>query len=69
MPGEIDFSGGTRGKFFHSESTIRLPIHLDPDVLAVLSARAEARGIQVERLVNELLRKEIGSTEESNSQP
>ena len=59
MPGEIDFSKGIRGKFFKPENRLDLPVYLDADILAYLSARAEARGIEVGELVNELLKKDI----------
>jgi predicted HicB family RNase H-like nuclease len=35
------------------------PVHLDPEVLSYLAARAEARGTSLNDLVNELLRKGI----------
>jgi len=35
------------------------PVHLDPDVLAFLTARAEARGVSLSELVNTLLKKDI----------
>ena len=35
------------------------PVHLDPDVLAFLTARAEARGVSLSELVNALLKKDI----------
>ena len=35
------------------------PVHLDPEVLSYLAARAEARGTSLNNLVNELLRKDI----------
>jgi len=59
MPAEIDFSKGTRGKFFKPDTAINLPVYLDAEVQAYLSARAKARGIEVGQLVNELLRKDI----------
>lgn len=59
MPGEIDFSKGTRGKFFKPGAAVHLPVYLDAEVQAYLSARAKARGIEVGQLVNELLRKDI----------
>ena len=34
-------------------------MYLDADVQAYLAARAQARGIEVEQLVNELLKKDI----------
>jgi predicted HicB family RNase H-like nuclease len=34
-------------------------LHLDPEVLTYLAARAEARGTTLNELVNELLKKDI----------
>jgi hypothetical protein len=59
LPAEIDFSGGTCGKFFRQGATLSLPVYLDAEVQAYLAARAKARGVEVEQLVNELLRKDI----------
>lgn len=59
MPSEIDFSKGTRGKFFKPGDRLNLPVYLDAEVQDYLSARAKARGIEVGRLVNELLKKDI----------
>jgi predicted HicB family RNase H-like nuclease len=59
MPAEIDFSQGTRGKFGKPGTTLKLPVYLDPDVEAYLTARAAARGVDVNQLVNELLKKDI----------
>ena len=58
-PAEIDFSQGARGKFFTPGATLNLPVYLQADVQAYLAARAQARGIEVEQLVNELLKKDI----------
>lgn len=59
IPEEIDFSKGTRGKFFRAEATVNLPVYLDAEVQAYLADRAKARGVDVAQLVNELLRKDI----------
>ena len=59
LPAEIDFSEGTRGKFARPEAKLNLPVYLDAEVQAYLSARAEARGVDVGQLVNDLLRKDI----------
>lgn len=59
MPAEIDFSTGTRGKFFKPGAAVHVPVYLDAEVQAYLSARAKARGVEVGQLVNELLRKDI----------
>jgi len=59
MPAEIDFSKGTRGRFFQAGARPILPVYLEIDVQTYLDARAKARGVEVEQLVNELLRKDI----------
>lgn len=59
MPAEIDFSKGTRGKFFKSGARLNLPVYLEAEVQAYLADRAKARGIEVAQLVNELLKKDI----------
>ena len=59
IPAEIDFSKGTRGTFAKSCTTLKLPVYLDPDPEAYLSTRAAARGVDVDQLVNELLKKDI----------
>jgi hypothetical protein len=59
MPAEIDFSKGSRGKFFKPGAQINLPVYLEAEVQAYLADRAKARGIDVAQLVNELLKKDI----------
>ena len=63
MPDEIDFSGGTRGKFHRPGATLSLPVYLDADVQAQLAAIAAERGVPVSDLANELLKKEIAILE------
>ena len=59
MPAEIDFSNATRGKFFRPCTQISLPVYLEADVQAYLAQRAQARGVDMAQLVNELLKKDI----------
>ena len=59
MPAEIDFSSATRGKFFRPGAHISLPVYLEADVQAYLAQRAQARGVDMAQLVNELLKKDI----------
>jgi hypothetical protein len=56
---EHDFSKAERGRFFRHDADLVPPVHLDPQVLAFLSARAQARGISLNDLVNEFLKKNI----------
>jgi hypothetical protein len=59
MKDEYDFSKAERGRFYRPDATLTPPVHLDPDVLAFLTARAEARGVSLSELVNALLKKDI----------
>lgn len=59
MKDEYDFSDAERGKFYRPGTQLIPPVHLDPEVLSYLAARAEARGTSLNNLVNELLRKDI----------
>jgi hypothetical protein len=59
IPGEIDCSKGTRGKFYKPDAVLRLPIYLDEKVESYLNERANAKGVELSVLVNDLLKKEI----------
>ena len=59
MKDEYDFSKGTRGRFYRQDAKLIPPLHLEPEVLRYLMARAVARGTTLDALVNELLRKNI----------
>lgn len=63
MKDEYDFSGGVRGKFYKPETQLNLPMYLDADILDYLSVKAKAKGIQVNEMVNDLLRKDIALIE------
>ncbi|HXU30132.1 MAG TPA: hypothetical protein VN851_06100 [Thermoanaerobaculia bacterium] len=63
MKDEYDFSQGERGKFFSPDAGFSVPIYLDPDVIGYLSERAEAKGIEVEQLINDILRRDIALVE------
>ena len=59
MPAEIDFSKGVRGKFFHPGAKFNLPVYLDDQVQTRLTALANAKGVDLSVLVNDLLKKDI----------
>jgi hypothetical protein len=66
MPKEIDFSGGTRGKFYRPDARLSLPIYLDAEVQAYLGAIAARKGVPLSELTNDLLKKEIAILETVN---
>jgi hypothetical protein len=59
MRDEYDFSMSERGKFHRPNASLAPPLDLDPEVLAFLTARAEARGVTLSELINALLKKDI----------
>jgi hypothetical protein len=63
MPDEIDFSGGTRGKFYRPDVRHNLPVYLDADVQSYLVAIAAKKGVPLSELANDLLKKEIAILE------
>jgi len=63
MPHEIDFSGGSRGKFHRPNARLNLPVYLQADVQSQLAAMASKRGVPLSDLANELLKKEIAALE------
>lgn len=58
-----DFSQGERGKFYSPDAEFVIPIYLEQDVIGYLSERAEAKGVEVEQLINEMLRRDIALVE------
>ena len=59
IPDEIDFSGGERGKFYRKDAQLQLPIHLEASIQKTLAELANAKGIDLSALVNDLLKKDI----------
>ncbi len=59
MKSEYDFSGAERGKFFRKDATLELPVYLEAGVRDYLTARARAKGVEVNDLVNDLLKRDI----------
>jgi hypothetical protein len=63
IPPEVDFSGGTRGKFHRPNARLNLPVYLDAEVPAYLAALAAKKGVALSDLVNDLLKKDIAILE------
>ena len=59
MKSEYDFSKAERGKFFRKGATLDLPVYLEAGVRDYLTERAKAKGVEVNELVNELLKRDI----------
>jgi hypothetical protein len=60
MKDRYDFSKGVRGKFYKRDArTFRLPVYLDEKVQDYLAAKADAKGVELADLVNDMLKKDI----------
>jgi hypothetical protein len=63
MKSEYSFEKAERGKFHRPGATLQIPVYLDPEVLAFLSAKAQKKGVEIDRIVNDLLKRDIGIIE------
>lgn len=59
MKQRYDFSKGERGKFYRPNAVFKLPVYLDEDIEEYLAKKAEAKGVELSELVNDLLKKDI----------
>ena len=59
MRNEYDFSNAERGKFHHPEAQHNMPLYLEEDVLKYFTAKAESKGVDLNTLINDLLKKDI----------
>jgi hypothetical protein len=59
MREEYDFSKAERGKFYHPDAELNIPVYLDEDVATFLRNLAAQKGTDVESIVNEWLRQSI----------
>jgi len=61
MKKEYDFSKAERGKFYHPDVELNIPIYLEPEVAEVVRARANKQDVDMATVVNDWLRKDIRS--------
>jgi len=59
MKEEYDFSKGERGKFFRNDIKLNLPVYLDDDVLEFVERIAKRKNIDIQTIVNQLLKSDI----------
>jgi len=59
MKKEYDFSKGERGKFYHPNAKLNLPVYLDEEVLAFVQRIARRRKTDLSSVVNQLLRSDM----------
>jgi cytidylate kinase len=61
---EYDFSKAVRGKFYHKNARLRLPIYLDAAVQERLQRLARKNGKAIDTIVNQMVQKEMELLEE-----
>jgi len=64
MKEKYDFSNAERGKFYRPDTQLNIPVYLDQDVENWFTEKAKAKGVNLQSLVNELLRKDISLIQE-----
>jgi len=63
MRKEYDFSKGERGKFYHPDIKLNIPVYLDEKVSAFVEKIAAKKGLDRSSVVNDLLRSDIKISE------
>jgi hypothetical protein len=63
MRKEYDFSKGERGKFFHRDMKLNIPIYLEDQISQVVEKIASKKGIDRSAVVNALLKEDIKNME------
>jgi len=66
MKEEYDFSKAERGRFYRSDIQLNIPVYLDQDIENWFAEKAKAKGVNLQSLVNDLLRKDSSLIEEVN---
>ncbi len=59
MKKEYDFSKGERGKFYRPDLELYMPIYLDPKTMGTLLRFSETKGVEVESIVEDWIKKDI----------
>ncbi len=56
MRKEYDFSKGKRGKFYHPDAKLNMPIYLDEEVIAFIEDIANKKDTDFSSVANRILR-------------
>lgn len=59
MKKEYDFSKGKRGKFYRPDLELYTPIYLDPKTMGALLKFSAVKGVGVESIVEDWIKKDI----------
>jgi hypothetical protein len=64
MKDEYDFTSAERGRFYRTDVQLNIPVYLDQDVESWFAEKAKLKGVNLQSLINELLRKDISLIQE-----
>ena len=64
MKDEYDFTSAERGRFYRTDVQLNIPVYLDQDVESWFAEKAKLKGVNLQTLINELLRKDISLIQE-----
>jgi len=64
MKDEYNFSNAERRRFYRPNTQLKLPVYLDQDIENWISEKAKAKGVNLQSLVNDLLRQDISLIKE-----
>ena len=59
MRKEYDFSKAEQGKFYRTVEELETPIYLDKKIKEYFSKKASKRNMQLDKVINAILRKEM----------
>jgi hypothetical protein len=59
MKKEYDFSKAEQGKFYRPIEKLEIPVYLDKEIKAFYSKKAMKKNIDLNKVVNTILRKEM----------
>ena len=65
MKEEYDFSNAERSRFYHPDAKLNIPLYLDSDVECYFLSKTKAKGVNMQEMVNEMLRKDISLAQEA----
>ncbi len=63
MKKRYDFSKGERGKFYHPDAELYLPIYIEPAMMESLRKFSKKKGVEIATIVNEWIKKDISIVE------
>jgi hypothetical protein len=59
MKKEYDFSKGERGKFYHKDLELDIPIYLEPNVKVFIEEIATKKKTSIQKVVNSIIKKNM----------